>query len=166
MLTALLVIGVQLEGSQEGIIHYINPNVTKLAEVEVWIDAATQIFFSLSICMGGVITLASYNPFHNNTLKDSIIILVCNSLTSVFAGFTIFRYIFFSFTMFTNSLCLVSLVSSLTKLTSRSTKLLTKVSVWLLLLILLALPACLEHPTGRLFFSSCCWCLVLVLKWQ
>lgn len=93
MLTALLVIGVQLEGSHEGIMHYIKPKVEKLAEVGVWIDAATQIFFSLSICMGGVITLASYNPFHNNTMKDCIIILVCNSFTSVFAGFTIFRYL-------------------------------------------------------------------------
>lgn len=69
MITALLVKGVQLPNAMEGIRHYIQPDFSKLLNIEVWSDAATQIFFSLSICMGGVITLASYNPLYNNTLR-------------------------------------------------------------------------------------------------
>jgi solute carrier family 6 amino acid transporter-like protein 5/7/9/14 len=69
MITALLVRGATLKGAKEGILYYIKPEWDRLLEIDVWADAATQIFFSLSICMGGVITLSSYNPFRNNCLK-------------------------------------------------------------------------------------------------
>lgn len=69
MITALLIKGVQLPNSSEGIMHYVGADLSKLTSIDVWSDAATQIFFSLSICMGGVITLSSYNPLYNNTLK-------------------------------------------------------------------------------------------------
>jgi solute carrier family 6 amino acid transporter-like protein 5/7/9/14 len=69
MITGLLVKGATLDGAKKGILYYIEPEWDRLLEIDVWADAATQIFFSLSICMGGVITLSSYNPFHNNCLK-------------------------------------------------------------------------------------------------
>lgn len=36
--------------------------------IQVWKDAAVQIFFSMSIAGGGLVTLSSYNRFHNNIL--------------------------------------------------------------------------------------------------
>ncbi|KAI7694287.1 Sodium- and chloride-dependent glycine transporter 2 [Sarcoptes scabiei] len=87
--------GIQLEGSSDGIAHYLRPNFEKLTDINVWSDAATQIFYSLSICMGGVINLASYNSFYNNLFNDSILIVICNSLTSIYAGFAIFSVIGF-----------------------------------------------------------------------
>ncbi|CAN9512332.1 unnamed protein product [Ophioblennius macclurei] len=88
----LLVRGVTLEGAETGINYYIGTqsNLTKLTEAEPWKDAATQIFYSLSIAWGGVITLSSYNSFHNNVYKDTLIITFTNCGTSVFAGFAIF----------------------------------------------------------------------------
>ena len=44
-------------------------NTTKLSEVEVWNDAATQIFYSLGPSFGVLITLASYNGFKTNCMR-------------------------------------------------------------------------------------------------
>lgn len=76
-----------LEGMEEGIKFYVTPKWEKLKEAKVWYDAASQIFFSLAISWGGLITLASYNEFKNNILTDTMIVTVGNSLTSIFAGF-------------------------------------------------------------------------------
>ncbi|XP_077429437.1 sodium- and chloride-dependent neutral and basic amino acid transporter B(0+) [Vanacampus margaritifer] len=92
VLVILLIRGVTLEGARDGIEFYIGSqsNLTKLAEAQVWKDAATQTFFSLSIGGGGVMTLASYNKFHNNALKDTLAVTLTNAGTSVLAGFAIF----------------------------------------------------------------------------
>ncbi|KAK7916058.1 hypothetical protein WMY93_011819 [Mugilogobius chulae] len=67
----LLIRGATLEGAREGIEYYIGTqsNLTKLTDAQVWKDAATQTFYSLSIGWGGVLTLASYNNFNNNVSK-------------------------------------------------------------------------------------------------
>ncbi|XP_037304232.1 sodium- and chloride-dependent neutral and basic amino acid transporter B(0+) [Pungitius pungitius] len=88
----LLIRGVTLEGAIDGIEFYIGSqsNLTKLTEAQVWKDAATQTFYSLSIGWGGVMTLASYNNFHNNVFKDAFVVSLTNAGTSVLAGFAIF----------------------------------------------------------------------------
>ena len=37
--------------------------------LQVWAAAATQIFYSLGVCMGALISMASFNNFKNNTLR-------------------------------------------------------------------------------------------------
>ncbi|KAL4228840.1 hypothetical protein ACF0H5_011881 [Mactra antiquata] len=93
VLSILLVRSLTLEGSVDGIIYYFKPQWHKLTEARVWGDAAIQIFFSLSPCWGGLITLSSYNKFHNNCFFDAIIVSIMDCVTSVFAGLVIFSII-------------------------------------------------------------------------
>lgn len=90
VLFILLIRGATLEGAGEGVLFYLKPKFEKLKNPKVWVDAAGQIFFSLSIGFGGLITYGSYNKFRNNCEKDTLIVSLINCGTSLFAGFVIF----------------------------------------------------------------------------
>ncbi|XP_063596316.1 sodium- and chloride-dependent glycine transporter 1-like isoform X2 [Penaeus indicus] len=95
ILIVLLVRAATLPGYMDGIRFYLTPNWDKILTLSVWRDAAIQIFFSLSPCWGGLITLASYNKFNNNCYRDAFVVSIGNCLTSFFAGFVIFGIIGF-----------------------------------------------------------------------
>lgn len=91
----LLILGIRgwmLPGADIGIRYYIIPDWSKLGNIEVWSDAATQIFFTLAVGYGGMSTLSSYNKFSSNILRDALVIPAANCFTSFFAGFVIFAY--------------------------------------------------------------------------
>ncbi|XP_077089603.1 sodium-dependent proline transporter isoform X2 [Siphateles boraxobius] len=90
VLVVLIIRGATLEGSLNGVAFYLTPNWVNLADAQVWNDAASQIFYSLGIGVGGLLSMASYNKFDNNVIRDTLIITIGNCATSFFAGFAIF----------------------------------------------------------------------------
>uniref|UniRef100_A0A4W5QIE7 Transporter n=1 Tax=Hucho hucho TaxID=62062 RepID=A0A4W5QIE7_9TELE len=95
MLIVLLVRGVTLPGASEGIKFYLYPNLTRLQDPEVWIDAGTQIFFSYAICLGAMTSLGSYNKYKYNCYRDCLLLGGLNSGTSFVSGFAIFSVLGF-----------------------------------------------------------------------
>ncbi|XP_077977388.1 sodium- and chloride-dependent glycine transporter 1-like [Glandiceps talaboti] len=95
VLTILLIRGVTLPGSAEGLKFYLLPKWELLLVPQVWGDAAVQIFYSLGPAWGGLLTFASFNRFHHNCLRDSLMVPVINSASSIYGGLAIFSILGF-----------------------------------------------------------------------
>ena len=95
VLIAFFVFGWTLDGASEGILYYITPNYERLLDIDVWADAASQMFYSLGISFGTLTTLSSYNKFNSNCHRDALLIATIDGLTSLFAGFVIFAILGF-----------------------------------------------------------------------
>ncbi|MFH1061819.1 MAG: sodium-dependent transporter [Candidatus Omnitrophota bacterium] len=91
VLTALIVFwSINLPGAGAGIKLYLTPQFNRLSDIKVWMDAFSQIFFSLSLGFGVILAYASYLPKKSEIVRDAVIISMVNCLFSVFAGFGVF----------------------------------------------------------------------------
>ncbi|KAL3877325.1 hypothetical protein ACJMK2_035055 [Sinanodonta woodiana] len=95
LLTVILIRALTLDGSIDGIELYLKPKFSTLLEFQVWLDAAIQVFYSLGPCWGGVITMASYNKFHQRNISATIIVVFMAGFTSLYGGLVVFAMIGF-----------------------------------------------------------------------
>ncbi|KAG5265023.1 hypothetical protein AALO_G00260600 [Alosa alosa] len=98
VLTIFLVRALTLPGATDGLIYLFTPDWNLLLNPRVWLDAATQIFFSLSLAFGGLIAFSSYNPQKNNCERDAVLVGCINSATSLYASISIFAILGFKAT--------------------------------------------------------------------
>lgn len=90
VLTIFFIRGITLEGAGAGLIHMYTPKVEKLLEPTVWLDAATQVFYSFGLAFGSLIAFGSYNTPKNNCVRDVLLVSLCNAITAIYASVVIF----------------------------------------------------------------------------
>ncbi|XP_064486338.1 sodium-dependent proline transporter-like [Ornithodoros turicata] len=90
VLLILLVKGVTLPGAVEGIKYFLIPDWSRILEIEIWRNAAEQLFYSLGISWGGIIMFGSYNKFRNPVHKDALFVSFMDFITSIIGGIVIF----------------------------------------------------------------------------
>ena len=94
ILIALLIRGCSLSGAKLGVEYFLGLNGKgdwkKLMEVQVWINATAQVFGSIGIGYGSLIAFSSLNRNNTSLMRDTLLIGVVNSFTSILSGFIIF----------------------------------------------------------------------------
>lgn len=95
VLTIFFIRGITLKGASAGLAHMYTPKVEKLLDPTVWMDAATQVFYSFGLAFGSLIAFGSYNPPKNNCVRDVILVSICNALTAIYASIVVFAILGF-----------------------------------------------------------------------
>ncbi|XP_066259568.1 sodium- and chloride-dependent transporter XTRP3 isoform X2 [Euwallacea similis] len=95
VLTIFFIEGMSLKGAGAGLAHMLKPKVHMLMEPKVWLDAATQVFYSFGLAFGSLIAFGSYNNPKNNCVRDVILVSICNAMTAIYASVVIFAILGF-----------------------------------------------------------------------
>ncbi len=96
LLTAILVFwSLTLDGATTGLKAYVTPDFTRLSDPKVWIDAYSQIFFTLSLGFGIMIAYASYLPDRADITGNALLTAFINCGYSLFAGIAVFAVLGF-----------------------------------------------------------------------
>ncbi len=90
MLVVLVIRGVTLDGAIQGLEYYLEPDWAYLARPDVWRAAFGQVFFSVTIAFGVMITYASFLPKRSDISNNAMIIAVSDLATSFIAGLVVF----------------------------------------------------------------------------
>ncbi|MGW9550096.1 sodium-dependent transporter [Citricoccus zhacaiensis] len=90
MFIALVVVALFLPGAPEGLNALFTPNWSVLTDPQVWIAAYGQIFFSLSVGFGIMITYSSYLKRRTNLTGSGLMVGFTNSSFEILCGIGVF----------------------------------------------------------------------------
>lgn len=93
LVAAFLVLVVRalfLDGAVDGLNALFTPDWSALGDANVWIAAYSQIFFSLSIAFGIMVTYASYRKRRANLTSPGLVVAFSNSSFEILAGIGVF----------------------------------------------------------------------------
>lgn len=84
---------VTLPGAMKGVEFFLKPDFSKITG-SVVLAALGQVFFSLSLGMGIMITYGSYLPKDSNLIKSSCMIPILDTFIALLAGFIVLPAVF------------------------------------------------------------------------
>jgi len=89
----LAIRGLTLPGAVDGVSYYLTPDFSRLLDVNVWLAAYAQVFFSLSLAQGIMISYASYLKKKSDISNNAFITALADSGISFLAGFAVFSVV-------------------------------------------------------------------------
>jgi len=93
MMIVLMIRSMTLPGAMAGVEYMLKPDFSKLT-MDVVLAALGQVFFSLSLGMGVIITYGSYLGKEENLVESSLIIPALDTVIALLAGLTILPAVF------------------------------------------------------------------------
>nr|WP_306254523.1 sodium-dependent transporter [Ornithinimicrobium cryptoxanthini] len=90
LFTILVVRALFLDGAMDGLNALFTPDFSQLTNTDVWLAAYSQIFFSLSIAFGIMITYSSYLKRKSDLTTTGLVAGFANSSFEILAGIGVF----------------------------------------------------------------------------
>lgn len=94
LLAGLAVWAATLPRGDPGYAYYLRPDLAKVFTVDTLTSAAGQVFFSLSLGMGAMMTYASYLRSKDNLGREAAIVALADSGVAFCAGLVVFPVMF------------------------------------------------------------------------
>ncbi|XP_033749070.1 sodium- and chloride-dependent glycine transporter 2-like [Pecten maximus] len=79
-----------LPGATKGMLYFVSTDVTKLANTQLWTEAAFQAFMTLGPGWGGLMMIGAHNKFKTNCFRASIISTSATLTFGLFNGLVVF----------------------------------------------------------------------------
>ena len=90
MLLILVIRGLTLDGAMQGLEYYLEPDWSALKNVVVWRRAFGQVFFSMTVAFGVMITYASFLHRKSDINNNALVVGIADLATSFIAGIAVF----------------------------------------------------------------------------
>lgn len=92
-IVVIFIRGITLPGAIDGIAYMFTPDWAAIAKPDVWVAAYGQVFFSLSIAFGIMLSYSSFLPKEEDTVNTAFLTACTNHGFEIFAGIGIFSII-------------------------------------------------------------------------
>ncbi|WP_105566368.1 sodium-dependent transporter [Microbacterium halophytorum] len=86
----LVIYALTLPGAADGLNAFFTPDFAALGDPNVWIAAYGQVFFSLSVAFGIMITYSTYRRRRSNMTSAGLVVAFANSSFEILAGIGVF----------------------------------------------------------------------------
>jgi len=90
LLLFLAINGLSLEGSSQGVLYFLLPKWEQLLHLDLWIAAASQVFFTLTLGFGVMFAYGALLSQKVDLIKTTTMIIIGDTIVALVAGISIF----------------------------------------------------------------------------